>query len=194
MIIYVHVYVCMWMYVYVCVFWHLDSKKDCTLQVLHALCLASDSKSTFSFQQNAFDVSRSRTRASRCICDCMCHWANVVIHTCSIWRVYIQHFAHAGDTYTYYKIHTDTFNTYTYWQIHTHTYTLQPVPGGSFQALRQPNENPLECTRYRDHLSRGLGQDCWARKAYEMPMSGAKGALWTPPPECICTFGVHMHK
>ena len=77
---------------------------------------------------------------------------------------------------------------------HTHTYTLQSVPGGIFQALRQPNENPLECTRYRDHLRRGLGQDCLARKAYEMPMGGAKGALWTPPMEGICTFGVNMHK
>jgi hypothetical protein len=73
MILYVHVYACMWMYVYVCVFWHLHSKKDCTLQVLHAQRLALDSKSMFSFQQNACDVSRSRTHASRCICDCMCH-------------------------------------------------------------------------------------------------------------------------
>ena len=61
MIMYVHVYACMRMYVYVCFFWHLHSKKDCTLQVLHALCLASNSKSTIGFQQNAFDDFRSRT-------------------------------------------------------------------------------------------------------------------------------------
>ena len=193
-----HVYACMWMYVYVCVFWHLHSKKDCTPQVLHAQRLALDSKSTFSFQQNAFDVSRSRTSADRSICDCMYHWANVVIHTCWKWSVYIQLFAHSGDTYTYYRIHTDTCNTYTYLQIHTQTYTRQLVPGGSFQALQQPIENPLECTGYRDHLRLGLRQDCRqdcrAQKAYEMPMGGAKGALWTPPTEGICTFGVNMHK
>ena len=73
MIIYVHVYACMCMYVYVCVFWHLDSKKDCNLQVLHALCLASNSKSTFSFQQNAFDDFRSRTPVRRTVCDHMYH-------------------------------------------------------------------------------------------------------------------------
>ena len=89
-------------------------------------------------------------------------------------------FVHAGDTYTYNRIYTDTCNTYTYLQIHTHTYTWQSVPGGSFQALLQPIENPLGCTGYRDHLRRGLRQDCQARKAYEMPMGGAKGALWTP--------------
>ena len=60
--------------------------------------------------------------------------------------------------------------------IHTPTYTLQSVPGGSFQVLLQPIETPLECTRYTDHLRRGLGRDCQAQKAYEMPMGGAGGA------------------
>ena len=80
MIIYVHVCECMWMYVYVCIFWHLHSNKDCTPQVLHAQRLAPDSKSTFSFQQNAIDVFRTRSLADRSICDSMYHWANVVIY------------------------------------------------------------------------------------------------------------------
>ena len=104
MIIYVHVYACMCMYVYVCVFWHLDSKKDCTLQVLHALCLASNSKSTFSFQQNAFDDFRSRTPVCRPICDSMYHCANVAIHTrWKLRNIYDRHLIQVihADTYTY---------------------------------------------------------------------------------------------
>ena len=45
------------MYVYVCVFWHLDSKKDCTLQVLHALCLASNSKARLDFNKTPLLIS-----------------------------------------------------------------------------------------------------------------------------------------
>ena len=77
------------------------------------------------------------------------------------------------------------------------------MPGGSFQALLQPIENPLECTGYRDQLRGGLRQDCRKRKTYDMPMGGAKGALWTPQwsahahLECICTssiFNTHTNR
>jgi hypothetical protein len=159
----------------------------------HALWWSESGKSARRRLKRAVMATSESTCADRSTCDSMYHWANVVIHTCWIWTVNIQHFAHSGDTY---RIHTDTCNTYTYLQIHTHTYTRQSVPGGSFQALLQPIENPLECTGYRDQLRGGLRQDCRARKTYDMPMGGAKGALWTPQRsayahlECICTSSI----
>ena len=110
---YDNICVCVCMYVNVCVcmcFSHLHSKKDCTLQVLHALCLASNSKSTFSFQQNAFDDFRSRTPVCRPICDSMYHCANEAIHT--IWKL-----RNIYDRHLIKVIHA----------IHTHTFTYSTV-------------------------------------------------------------------